>query len=257
MDAGLHTQTQSSRNSPQQSEGRSQHGQGYRTTEPNLLEVRQDLSPHSVWDADRVPAAMFGPSRFSSEAQEQLLGDEGPGGPQHSPAAWTNVTTNDLLVQHLLGLYFCWEYPTFASLSKEHFLVDYNAGRHRFCSPLLVNALLAIGAKFTDVPEARQNPDDPGSAGDHFFHEAQRLLALAEIPSLTTIQALNLMALRQASSGNDLSSWHYARQAMRIAIDLDLPSDESSQEHSTNDSYPTMDRQVRAATFWGCLTLEQ
>lgn len=200
---------------------------------------------------------MFGPSRFSSEAQEQLLGDEGPGGPQHSPAAWTNVTTNDLLVQHLLGLYFCWEYPTFASLSKEHFLVDYNAGRHRFCSPLLVNALLAIGAKFTDVPEARQNPDDPGSAGDHFFHEAQRLLALAEIPSLTTIQALNLMALRQASSGNDLSSWHYARQAMRIAIDLDLPSDESSQEHSTNDSYPTMDRQVRAATFWGCLTLEQ
>ncbi len=200
---------------------------------------------------------MSGPSRFSRAAQEQLLGDEGLGSPRYPPAAWTTVTTDDLLVQHLLALYFCWEYPTFASVSKEHFLVDYNAGRRRFCSSLLVNAMLAVGAKSSDFPEARENPAEPSSAGDHFFHEAQRLLALEDVPGLTTIQALNLMSLRQASCGNDMSSWHHARRAMRIAIDLDLPNDDPNQEFLRHSSNSWMERQVRVATFWGCFTLEQ
>jgi hypothetical protein len=200
---------------------------------------------------------MAGPSRLSIQSQHQLMGDELLDRGKFSPSKWTEATTNDGLVRHLLSLYFCWEYPTFASLSKEHFLLDYNSGRRRFCSSLLVNILCSMGATLCDIKEVRSDPDDANTAGDHFFAEAQRLLSQEDIPCVTTIQALNLMALRQARSGNDVSSWHYARNAMRIAIDIDLPSDDPEQEPEKPRIFTRAERQVRVATFWGCFALEQ
>jgi hypothetical protein len=210
-----------------------------------------------TWNTVRVPSTMAGPFRLSHHSQLQMLGNEDIGSAKHRPSAWTNVTTDDFLVDHLLALYFCWEYPTFASLSKEHFLLDYNSGAERFCSSLLVNAILAIGARLSDLVEVRMDPDDRHSAGDQFFNEAQRLLSNEATPTVITIQALNLMSLRQASSGNDGSGWHYARHAMRIALDLDLPGDDPNQEHTSPTGFTRAERQVRAATFWGCFALEQ
>jgi hypothetical protein len=210
-----------------------------------------------TWNTVQVPSTIAGPSRLSHHSQQQMLGDEDIGSAKHRPSAWTNVTTNDFLVNHLLALYFCWEYPTFASLSKEHFLLDYNSGAERFCSSLLVNAILAIGARLSDLVEVRMDPDDRHSAGDQFFNEAQRLLSNEATPTVITIQALNLMSLRQASSGNDGSGWHYARHAMRIALDLDLPGDDPNQEHTSPTGFTRAERQVRVATFWGCFALEQ
>jgi hypothetical protein len=74
-------------------------------------------------------------------------------------STWTALTSDNTLVQHLLALYFCWEYPTFASLSKEHFLQDFQEGRNRYCSPILVNALLALGCRFSTQPMSRANPN--------------------------------------------------------------------------------------------------
>lgn len=67
---------------------------------------------------------------------------------QAPEVTWTDITSDIDLVWHLLALYFCWEYPIFASLSKENFLNDFKDGRPRYCSPMLVNALLALGCRF-------------------------------------------------------------------------------------------------------------
>lgn len=48
------------------------------------------------------------------------------------PTTWTNITSETGLVRHLLALYFCWEYPIFGSLSKEHFLEDFEHGTRRY-----------------------------------------------------------------------------------------------------------------------------
>lgn len=169
-----------------------------------------------------------------------------------SPAGtWTNITADVDLVQHLLALYFCWEYPTFASLSKEHFLRDFQAGRHRFCSPILVNALLALGCRFSTQPMTRAVPDNPYTSGDHFFKETQRLFYQeTDHHSLTTIQALGIMSIREASCGRDSESWYYAGQSIRLAIEMGLhvpprdPNDEA-------------ELAVRSATFWGAFALDQ
>lgn len=165
---------------------------------------------------------------------------------------WTNVTTDVVLVQHLLALYFCWEYPTFASLSKEHFLKDFQQGRPRFCSPILVNALLALGCRFSTKSNTRADPNDPHTSGDHFFKECLNLFNLEEDHhSLTTIQALGIMSIREASCGRDSESWYYAGQSMRLAIEMGL---HKVQEHDGNDED---ERAVQAATFWGAFALDQ
>jgi hypothetical protein len=77
---------------------------------------------------------------------EQTLWPLGAPATAAAPEKWTYLTSNSILIRHLMALYFCWEYPLFTSLSREHFMNDFHHGYHRFCSPLLVNAMLALGS---------------------------------------------------------------------------------------------------------------
>jgi hypothetical protein len=96
-------------------------------------------------------------------------------GPTYNNESWTTVTSDGELIEHLLSLYFCWEYLIFVSLSKEDFIQDFRRGTLRYCSPLPVNALLAIASRFSDRPIVPSDPTDSTTAGDHFFAEALRL----------------------------------------------------------------------------------
>jgi len=61
-------------------------------------------------------------------------------------AMWTSVTSDDALVAKLLGIYFQHEYPKTPPFQKDLFLDDLVRGNTTFCSPLLVNAILANAA---------------------------------------------------------------------------------------------------------------
>ena len=187
-----------------------------------------------------------------------ILGQEfGPEEDQSSPnvnETWTQVTSDGEFVEHLMALYFCWEYPTFASLSKEHFLDDFRNGRRRYCSSLLVNAMLAVGCRFSTQGAARNNPDDSNTAGDHFFAEAVQLLkAEKDRHVLTTIQALGLMSIREASYGRSSESIFYSGQSVMIAIEMGLHLE--SESGGGDDA--NLDQAVKSATFWGAFSLDQ
>ena len=164
--------------------------------------------------------------------------------------AWTTVTRDTGFVGHLMELYFCWQHPFYVVLSKECFVHDMSKGRSKYCSPLLVNALLAIACGFSDRPEARMNPLKPKTVGDHFFAEARRLLFEDEHSSLTTVQALALMGLREASCGRDSNGFQYAGRCIRMALELGLHL-----SFTAEDLTPT-EIEVRKITFWGCFTLD-
>lgn len=168
------------------------------------------------------------------------------------PHTWTKLSDNVKWVTHLMALYFSWEYPTFASLSKDHFMEDFfrRNGPRGFCSPLLVNAMLALGCRFSNLPEAMMDPNDPSTKGDHFFAEAKRLLELADsLNDMATIQALGLMAIREGSCGRDTESFYYVQMAIRIAVEMGL--------HNEVFIADPAEREVRRATFWGAFTLDQ
>src|SRR5690606_38496201 len=103
----------------------------------------------------------------------------------------------------------------------------------RYCSPLLVNAMLALGCHFTTRPGSRADSLDPDSTGDHFFREAKRILMEQdehEIARLTTVQALALMSVREAGCGREGRGWVYSGMSFRMALDMGLHQDVSAAE---------------------------
>ncbi len=165
-----------------------------------------------------------------------------------SSETWTRLTGDIELTRHLLALYFCWEYPNFAPISKEHFLQDFQEGRHRYCSPMLVNALLALGFYLSDRPLTALV--DSAMSGDIFFEEARRLFLLASGQhSITTVQALVIMSVRESRCSRLLESKYYAEQAMRLAVEMGL--------HAVPVQGRGNEPAVLAKTFWGAFTLNQ
>lgn len=166
---------------------------------------------------------------------------------------WTTITNDINFVERLLDLYFRWSHSFYVVFSRECFYKDFRSGREKYCSPLLVNAMLAYGCHFTDDPAGRTDPDNFRTAGDHFFQEARRLLYENEASSLTTVQALCVMAMREPSAGRDSSGFAYMGRCMRMAIEMGL--------HLKNSAAPAMDLtpseiEVRKVTFWGVFTVD-
>ncbi|KAK8023263.1 fungal specific transcription factor [Apiospora marii] len=215
---------------------------------PDVMQWTADMAPHTrvgSWLQTQQPHA----EGTRHHGVDQIFAPIQSPEMKVPPDTWTNVTTDTNLVQHLLALYFCWEYPTFASLSKEHFLKDFLDGRHRYCSPILVNALLALGCRFSTQPNTRENPDDPYTSGDHFFKEALRLMYReSNHHTLMTIQALGIMSIREASCGRDSESWYYAGQSVRLALEMGL--------HKVDENGDEDEMAVQAATFWGAFALD-
>ncbi|CAF9926531.1 MAG: hypothetical protein ALECFALPRED_003464 [Alectoria fallacina] len=175
---------------------------------------------------------------------------DGERSPMHlqTSEAWTKVTRDAAFVEHLLSLYFCWAHPYYVLFSKELFLDDMAKGQSKYCSPLMVNALLAFACAYSDRPEARENQSDPRTAGDHFFAEAKRLLYDNESSNLTTVQALALMGLREASCSRDSSGFQYAGRCIRMLIELGLHLSFAP----ASDKISPTELEVRRITFWGC-----
>ncbi|KAF1939034.1 hypothetical protein EJ02DRAFT_266663 [Clathrospora elynae] len=177
--------------------------------------------------------------------------------------SWTTVTSDPELVQHLISMYFCWHYSFFTTLSKNLFLHEFRLGkpppgsgrRIQYCSPLLVNAMLALGCHFTAWPAARAIRDDSATAGDHFFKEAKRLIMqddLHEVPALATVQALALMSVREAGCGREAKGWVYSGMSFRMACDLGLNLGMHSQ-----DAIDENEEDARRITFWGCFLFDK
>lgn len=170
----------------------SQHQTGVQAP-PAEIERRPE-APHAVagselpiaprpWYVSMIRDTMSSPPPVAPEAAEI----------QTPPPPYSAIANS------LLALYFCWEYPIFASLSKEHFLKDFNDGNPRYCSSMLVNALLSLGCRFSRKPNTLGDPVDPNTSGDHFFKESLRLYnEERDHRRLTTIQALGIMAIREA-----------------------------------------------------------
>ncbi|KAG7105652.1 Nitrogen assimilation transcription factor nit-4 like protein [Verticillium longisporum] len=178
--------------------------------------------------------------------------------------SWTTVTKDKELVAHLMNMYFNWHYPYFATLSKTLFYRDFVKGRYAlstkgtaYCSPLLVNAMLALGCHFTSVPGA--TPEDGRSKGDHFFAEAKRLIIENdeyEKPRLTTVQALALMSVREAGCGREAKGWVYSGMAFRMAQDIGLNFDDGGiSADRENLGEHAID--ARRITFWGCFLFDK
>ena len=187
----------------------------------------------------------------------------------YSPGAdprttWTRVTDDSELIQTLINKYFYYHYPYFTTLSRKLFEQDFWKGRaglsHSgtvYCSSLLVNAMLALGCHFTDIPEAFGTPGDNRTKGDHFFAEAKRLIVENgeyEKPRLVTVQALALMSVREAGCAREAKGWVYSGMSFRMAQDIGLNLE---MENLERDHLTEHEIDARRITFWGCFLFDK
>ncbi|KAM3493384.1 hypothetical protein MY3957_003297 [Beauveria namnaoensis] len=64
-------------------------------------------------------------------------------------ARWTNVCADNAILRHLLHIYLLSEYQLFPPFHKDYFINDMVLGSTRFCTSLLVNAVLALACVST------------------------------------------------------------------------------------------------------------
>lgn len=137
----------------------------------------------------------------------------------------------------------------FPLVREKEFYDDFSLSQTDYCSSMLVNAMCSYACHFTNDPAVRKDPDNPRTAGDHFFESAQKLLYdSGETSCFTTIQALAIISVREASAGRDSSGYKFQGRAIRMALELGM--------HLKHDREPTTDDRIRQETMWSLFILE-
>ncbi|OKL58501.1 hypothetical protein UA08_06055 [Talaromyces atroroseus] len=149
---------------------------------------------------------------------------------------WTTVTDDDSLVSYLISLWLTWSHPFCNWIDRDLFIRDMKSRdtKSKFCSPFLVNSVLAEASFHCDYPEVYEDADAPESKGMHFYKEAKRLLDLEDGRiSIPTIQGYATMLSSMALLGKDrlalLSLGQLGRmvaEASAIHLPMQLHADE-------------------------------
>lgn len=216
---------------------------GHQTLEAEFSEQLSTASSQS-----RSGNAISSMSREESTDDNQFY--TGAVTPEELPNTWFRMPHDSEFVEHLLNLYFCWIHPFYNFFSRDHFLQDMSRGRTEFCSGMLVNAVLSFACHYSDRPLARLDPENTATAGDEFFAEAKLLLERVEKPSLTTVQALAIMSIREASHGRDSNGYQYAGRSIRMAVELGLHL------AVVSAGVRPVENEARKQAFWSLFNLE-
>ncbi|KAJ6445160.1 interferon-induced GTP-binding protein Mx [Purpureocillium lavendulum] len=123
-----------------------------------------------------------------------------------------------------------------------------------FSSPFLVNAIFACSSKYSSLPDIRDDPSDPSTAGRQFFRRCDELLARDSLlirPAIPTVVGLLLLGSTFNSRGETSKGWLYTGYALRMVYDLGLHLD--PQQTSTEAE----DIEIRRRIFWGAFVCDK
>ncbi|KAL4882556.1 hypothetical protein BJY04DRAFT_206827 [Aspergillus karnatakaensis] len=174
---------------------------------------------------------------------------------------WTTVTDDDALVSHLVSLYFTWDYPFYAFVDREILIKHWQMGNLQsdFCSPLLVNSLLANACHYSHYSEAYAVPGDVKTKGTDFLAEAERLLKdsrfeKGSVVRLASLQASLLLYERYSMIGDDDNGYIMLSQALEMAESLGIinsPHLDLNRAHMSEDMVSSVKR-----TAWGLFQID-
>jgi hypothetical protein len=173
------------------------------------------------------------------------------------PSKWTTVITDDHLMRTLLQAYVLHEYPTFPVFHKDIFFQAMINNDKRFCSSMLVNALLAEACvsvhnqlysfrprlgrqragELTKLQHCHMGIPNreqfwvPKSLRYRFLAEATRLWELEnDKVDLVTVQAAALLNLVYSHNSMDKIGQVYLMHSLKKAQQLELFGDQAAED---------------------------
>lgn len=108
-----------------------------------------------------------------------------------NPCYWTNVTSDGVLVEHLVTLYLTWIHPLHTLFDEEKFMASFRACVDVYCSHSLVNAICAAACH---VLRSEWRNDEGAHGGiDHlqskFMDEVEELQMDIDASKMTVVQS--------------------------------------------------------------------
>ncbi|KAI8714859.1 Zn(2)-C6 fungal-type domain-containing protein [Fusarium sp. LHS14.1] len=127
-------------------------------------------------------------------------------------------------VRSLLRTYFKSEFPYNCFFHVDSFLDDLASGRERYCSSLLVNAILANACHGQQELPDRSSFWKPHTLGYQFLAEAKRLWELERNSRkrITTLQAGAIICISCNIDGIDKIGASYLAQCIAMGVDMGL-----------------------------------
>lgn len=110
---------------------------------------------------------------------------------------WRTPLVNELLIKHLISLYWVWIHPAHPILDMARFFNDYETRGSRHCSAYLINAICAAACDLLN-PEWEQVPGrrtDVVALKQHLIAEAAIQAALADPEASTTADASAIISI--------------------------------------------------------------
>ncbi|KAL6718992.1 hypothetical protein ACLMJK_003227 [Lecanora helva] len=176
--------------------------------------------------------------QISQEIQQyhkQLVDDR-------DPRYWTNVTSNRVLIEHLITLYFTWIHPVHMLFDERHFLSSFKECTDVYCSSALVSVICTVSChllhKIDETGGLTKAAVD--TLRDRFMQETLKRMRNMVHTKMTTIQTYAIMALADFASGHGL----IASSHLRLAVEI-----------LTDKWNPQQDEEAQRVTIWGTMTL--
>ena len=113
---------------------------------------RDDFLASLRAEVDQIP--LPGSASYPSAQSQQFLNPNKPRPLFRLPAQpWTTVTTDDQLVSYLVSLFLTWDHMYMSLLDRDRFVEAMARGEldTLYCSPMLVNAILAYSCVGTPL----------------------------------------------------------------------------------------------------------
>ncbi|KAK2017738.1 hypothetical protein LZ32DRAFT_445225 [Colletotrichum eremochloae] len=159
---------------------------------------------------------------------------------------WTMVPITDQAAADVISLYLETDHPILGLFDADLFLNDLIGGQLRYCSALLVNALLAFACQAYSAkqPEASRWSQD-------FEEEASKLWLAQSDDNLPTIAALALMVESCGCNGKGELDVRYIKEAAAMAKRLKLFGCSDASTFSDLDHMSKDEARATTQAAWG------
>ncbi|KAE9973659.1 hypothetical protein BLS_002880 [Venturia inaequalis] len=169
-----------------------------------------------------------------------------------------NALPSKEIQEHLAEVYFDFVYgQSYPLLHKPSFMRRLAAGN---VAPVLVLAVCAVSARFSNHPQVRSEP--AFLRGEDWARSAREIaLRRYDAPNITILIVYLLLGLHEFGTCHGGRSWMIAGMAQRMAYALllhkDLDHNEWGKEQKESPEPSPTDREIRRRTLWSCFLMDR
>ncbi|CZR35995.1 uncharacterized protein FPRO_03745 [Fusarium proliferatum ET1] len=204
--------------------------------------------PSTVVDRTVQPQDMIGKTAFSVESGIPI----DPRLHHVEISRYTNVTISNQFAAEAISLYLNMNQPWWAFFDTDMFLDDLVSMQNRFCSRMLVNALLAWATQ----SYAHYEPM-AATLPTKFLDEALQIYdSEKNIDGLTTVAATSLMSMTWTTLGKDKAGRRLQEHSARMAQRMGLYGESDSVSYHQLDLSDERVEAAVCATAWGSFNFQ-